>query len=216
MYKKLKELNLEKYINHFCGGVLVSDKYFNALENFVNSLTTENFQTLKSKLKGNKKNSEIADLLHEVEVAYVFHPRARFNVDGPDLENGISIEIKTLNESKEENNRHQRDSFSCVSPILANEKKTEEHDLIIAAVRNKANYHLEKANKQLKGKGLIYLIWDYDNLLHGNDGQVHRKILDGNSTQKIINEVVKEFTECHPCLTIKNLYFADLRNLVTD
>lgn len=216
MYEKLKELNLEKYIKHFCGGVVGSDKYLNALENFVNSLTTENFQTLKSKFKGGKKNSEIADLLHEAEVACVFHPKARFNIDGPDLENGISIEIKTLNESKEENERHQGDSFSYISQIFTDENKTKEHDLIIAAIRNKANYHLEKANEQLKGKGLIYLIWDFDNLLHGNDGQVHEKILDKNSTQELIDKVVKEFIECHPCLTIKNLYFADLRDLVID
>lgn len=217
MYTKLRELNLEKYIESFCGEVVVKNKYLDVLEDFVDGLTPENFGVLKLKFKGNKKNSEIADLLHEVEVAYLFHPKARFNsVDGPDLENGISIEIKTLNESKEENERHLQDSFSCASPILTDKQKIEENNLIIEAIRKKVNYHLEKANKQLKGKGLIYLIWDYDNLLHGSDGRVHGRIFNEAGMKKFVDEVVKEFMECHPGLTIKNYYFGILRDLITN
>src|SRR5581483_6097955 len=185
MYEKLKKLNLETYMKCFCGGEIKSDSYLSALESFLNSLTEKNFNQLEEKFRGEKQKSEIIDLLHEVEIAYVFHPKANFlNNEGPDLENGVFIEIKTLNESEEERERHKTDRFCALSTVLNEKGKANEKKLVDDAINRKVTYHLEKANKQLKGMGLIYLIWDYDFLLHGEDKQVYSPIKDGERVMK--------------------------------
>lgn len=217
MYTKLKALGLENYISEYCGGSVQDDKYFQNIEKFINTLSQNNFNVLISKFKGNKKHLEISDLLHEVEVACVFHPKAIFLENGPDLENGVLIEVKTLNESKEEQKRHKNNSCFFISRDLSETEKKEEGDMIDTAIYNKAIYHLEKANSQLKGKGLIYLIWDYDLLLHGEDSQIHPPILNNKDLMQIkIEKIVEEFTESHPGLIIKNYYFGDLRELISN
>ena len=217
MYTKLEELGLKEYISTCCGGTMQEDKYFRNIEKFISTLSEDNFKSLISKFRGNKKYSEITDLLHEVEIACVFHPKANFLENGPDLENGILIEVKTLNESKEEYMRHQNDPNFFISQSLSDEEKKKEEELVDIAIYNKAIYHLEKANSQLKGRGLIYLIWDYDLLLHGEDGQVHFPIPDGKRLMQMrIEKIVKEFIGSHPGLIIKTYYFGDLRELVSD
>lgn len=204
MYKKLKELGIEQYIQNACGGKIRQDKYFNALEKFIESLSSENFCILRNKFKGLNNRSQIKDLLNEVAVACAFHPKACFNNNGPDFyDNGICIEIKTINESKEETERHKQDYFMAISTCLTEEAKNNEKKLIIHAIKNKVFFHLEKAKKQLAGNGLIYLIWDYDNFLHGEDNQVHPKIINEPVAQKCIRLSIEEFIKKYPNINIK-------------
>lgn len=217
MYPNLIKLNLEDYIKHACGGSLQEDKFFRSLDTFVGSLSEDNIEILSKKFNKNAPHSEISDLLHEVEVACAFHPKANFLENGPDLENGVFIEVKALNESKGEQARHESNSSSFISRVLSTEEKMEECKLVCEAIYNKATYHLEKANSQLRGKGLIYLIWDYNVLLHGEDGQVHSPISNSKCIiQTQVEKTISEFQDSHPCLTIKSFYFGDLREFVSN
>jgi hypothetical protein len=215
MYTKLKILGLEKYICNFCGGSIQQNKYFNKIENFIDTLSTKNFSVLELKFKGNKNFSEIADLLHEIEIACLFHPKATFNNDAPDLEeNGIGIEVKSLNEGKEEQDRHKSNKFLSISKTLTYNKNFEEKNNTVDAIKNKINYHLKKADDQLKGKGLIYLIWDYNLLLHSADGGIHKGTVDKEEMNRIISEYVDEFIKNHSCLNIKHYYFGDIIEMI--
>jgi len=104
MYKGLFQLNLGGYIKNYCGGKIVENKYLRNLDHFIaDESFKENLGTLIEKFRGNKQFSEITDLLHEIEVACLFHPRAIFRKEpGADLDDeGTLVEVKCLNEGRE-------------------------------------------------------------------------------------------------------------------
>lgn len=218
MYPELTKFGLENYIKTACGGSIQSDPYFSALERFSSGLSEGNKKVLMDKFKG-QSNAQMNDLLNEVAVACVFHPKAQFNApDRPDLTaDGVNIEVKTLNESAQERQRHTSSFFSSISPALNTIDLSNEYDLIEQALKNKVTSHLKKAKNQLNGVGLVYLIWDYDNLLHGEDGHVHvNNIVREGEARTIIESVVGKFVYEHQRLTVKNYYFEKLQELVAD
>lgn len=216
MYPKLNELGLSEYVSKYCGGSTQQNKYFNKIEKFIDSMSKTNYDVLKSKFKGNTQHSAITDLLREIEIAYLFHPKANFiDGPGPDLENGTNIEVKSLNEGKEENERHENsNTFSFISHQQSDGEKRKENQDTIEAIKNKINFHLEKANAQLNGNGLIYLIWDYNLILHSTDGSKHISSIDKEEAKRITDECVISFIKCHPCLTIRHYYFEDIREMI--
>jgi len=219
MYSELTTLGLEGYIKNACGGSVHSDSYLNALERFVSGLSDSNKITLKEKFKNQQDFGQINDLLNEVAVACVFHPKAIFKNIGPDLdENGTSIEVKTLNESCNEDKRHKTSKFCVISPILNKDELLNELSLIKKAIKEKVLYHLVRAKEQLENKsskkGVIYIIWNYDNLLHGEDGNTHKNNIELKSEVcAIIESTVNNFSSNNRKLTIKSYYFEELQKL---
>jgi hypothetical protein len=224
MYPKLIELGLKEYISRFCGGDIQKDGYLGAIEGFLAGLSEKNFCILKKKFKGDKEYSEFADLLHEIEIAYLFHKEAEFNADaGAEFtDTGRHVEVKSLNEGDEERERHKKDKFSCVSRILNPVEIAREKRMTISAIENKISFHLEKANKQLKGDGLIYLVWDYNllnytdkrNATDSGEKEAHEGLFKKEEVDRLVRECVDRFVREHPRLEIKHYYFADIRDMI--
>lgn len=217
MYENLLQLNLEGYIKKYCGGAVTKNKYLKNLDLFIGNLSEDNLDILKNKFKGNKEFSETSNLLREIEIALLFHPQANFRREsGPDLEdNGTLIEVKSINEGKEEAERHTNNSFFSISTLLSERELKKEQTETIKAVKGKLVQHLEKAHKQINSKGLIYIIWDYNTFIYRNNGQVHKNgALTKNKIGLTIKATCLEFNKKFPEVIIRNYYFADIINMI--
>ncbi len=109
MYPHLIEIGLQKYLNnYFFNKEWLLEKHLENLDKFIASKDEKQRDILKGKFSKINEHVSLNDHFHEIMVAYIFHPKGIFQEDGflggsPDIiDNGILIEIKTINPSPKE------------------------------------------------------------------------------------------------------------------
>ncbi len=220
MYPNLNNIGLADFIAKSCGGTEQEDPCFRSLDNFVKELSKENINILESKFSKNKSHMQKNDSLNELKIMLLFHPNADFVEESaaksPDLydkERNCYIEVKTLRESHVEQGRHEiGNTLNIVSVALTDEERESANIKAISAIKKKAEEHLQKASKQLKDKGIAYLIWDFDNLFRG----AHKRVVSREEVEKTIMQTVRTLEENKPCLHIRPYYFEDLNKKIGD
>lgn len=230
MYKHLNNINLADYLVACCGGNLREDPWLRSLDAYVSRLSPKNLAVIKEKIKKNLTHLQKNDLLHELEIALVFYPNVCFvkEINGeksPDLIDpisGISIEIKTLNEGLDEQDRHTKNSFLSLSEVASDDEREKLRAAIFQVLRKKTQYHIQRAIHQLNNEGKIYLIFDYNIIYRENVGtktapvyvNPRFNILDDKEIKKIIEDEVKEFAGSLDSISIETIYHGDLRDMV--
>lgn len=230
MYKFLSSVGLEDYLVKCCGGVLHEDSWLRSLDVYVSRLSLENLAIIKEKINEGLAHLQKNDLLHEIEIALVFYPNAIFakEINGeksPDLidpTSGISIEVKTLNEGLDEQDRHTKDSFLGFGKALNDGEKEKLRAEILQILRKKTQYHLRRAAHQLNNNGKIYLIFDYNFIYRENIGtkavpvyiDPHVNIIDDKETKEVIGDEAKTFAQSLSSISVEIIYHGDLREMV--
>jgi hypothetical protein len=222
-YPHLWKLGLYKYIINFTGPDGNRSLFLSKIDTFLSILSNEQFEVLVQKFKGVKEHSAITDLLHEIEIAYLFHPDAIFKKDdsknnnrSSDLEeNGINIEIKSINTGREETERQQGTGplVSHHDMLTENEQELQK-GLTCKAIQKKLGDQLDTAKKQLKKGGIVYIIWDYDTFTHNAEGIYKAGTFTEGDVRKIIEAGISLFVNKNLDIKVKNYYFDEIRNLV--
>jgi len=207
MYKSLIQIGLEKYLNeYFFERDWLFEKYLENLDIFVSSKDDSQKCILKNKFKNNLSHSSLNDHLNELMVACAFYPKSLFQkeskgIKSPDIVDfGVEIEIKTINSDPSEIER-----INVLKPnsMRSNLPKDLEYELRIC---KKFKQRVEKAGEQIKGKGVVYIVWD------------STLVPDWENRKNIIESLFEKFIELekniYPNLTIKTIFFGDLREVV--
>ena len=243
MYKNLININLEEYLNKCCGSkTWHEESWLLKLDTFVGTLSKENLNTLRSKFSITKnsqqtkeKHRQDTNKLNEVMVACAYHPNARFipEVDGqqtPDLFDeslDLQIEVKSLNEGKDEEDRHDNQEPNKAEiyinkAISVSELEEKKKATATFFETKKCKYLIDNAISQLKGSGKIYLIYDYNLFSRDNIGSekepvytaLHPAPLSKEGVKKIIENYCINFEVAHPSISIEVIYFGDLREKI--
>jgi len=172
------------------------------LESFVKSLSNNQKLVLKSKFSNKLSNLSKNDLLHEIMVACAFYPKAIFNADGgADLiDDQNHIEIKTINASSVEIERIKVLVPNSQRPSIPKDNQFQNR------FENKFNLRFQKATQQVKHEGIIYIVWDSDNVVGWNSRKQEIEIL--------LKRLVEKNKINEPKIIVKAIYFGDLRELL--
>ncbi len=226
MFDNLKKINLEKYLESYTGDIS-KEMWLIALDDFISTLSEENINVLQSKINLEQNVYRINDLVYEIMIACVYHPKAIFveeskkknqkTYDLFDEKSNLKVEIKSLNEGDDEKERHKKNEFLCnVAKALTESEK----EKLISIIKKKCVKILEKAVEQIESKGKIYMIWDRNLFTSENIGtkyepkytQTRPTNLNDDEFSKIVKECIPIFS--NESIIIETLFFGDLQNKV--
>lgn len=232
MYENLKVINLTKFLNKCCGGTnWIKEKWLLSLDSFIRTLSENDKNVLKLKIKNNLEHYQINDVVNEIMIACAYHPKANFvkedqnkSYDLFDSSSNLKIEVKTLNEGDDEKERHKQDKFLGISKGLTDTEIQNKKIKITEIIRKKCLDHLSKASCQINNSGKIYLIYDYNLLTSENIGtkkqavykNYHPSNFSKKEAEKIIQNCLDNFSKRHPKVFIEAIYFGDLREKVAN
>lgn len=236
LYKNLKKINLEGYLNECCGSKnWHRESWLLKLDTFVGTLSEENLNTLRSKFVETKNDQEAkerhrqySDELNEVMVACGYHPTALFvqrqdnkkTYDLFDKALNLKIEVKTLNESVDEQIRHNNQkpntATTYIGKALSDSELENIRKSIIVSLEKKCSDKLTEAVCQLENEGKIYLIYDYDILFKNLDHLMTHAPLSKEEIKRIIENYCINFSTVHNNIAIESIYFEDLREKVSN
>ncbi|PIR76238.1 MAG: hypothetical protein COU32_03135 [Candidatus Magasanikbacteria bacterium CG10_big_fil_rev_8_21_14_0_10_42_10] len=221
MYENLNNIGLKDFLVKCCGGTIHEDPWLRSLDSYVSTLSSQNLISIKQKIRPGLTDNQKNDLLHEIEIALVFHPKADFVQENnekkePDLfdpSTGINIEIKSLNEGEDEQERHAKGGKLLIqNKALQDEEKADLKYRIFQILKNKTKYHLECAVKQLNNNGRVYLVFDYDNFIRENTG-LYPGIIDEEETKKVIEDFIDSSIK-YKNISVTTIYHGNLREMV--
>lgn len=209
MYQYLVEIGLKRYLdNYFFQERWIFEQYLENLNNFIASKSDEQKRVLRNKLSKITDHLSLNDHFHEIMVAYVFHPNGFFQDDGvvggssDIVDNGIYIEVKTINADPEEIERIKVLVPDSSRNFLPKDLSYDER------FRQKFEQRITKAKEQINGSGIIYLVWDSTLVKEWSK----RKILIEN----LLSDLIQEGKFKLPNIKIKVFYFGDLRDMIAD
>jgi hypothetical protein len=207
MYENLVKIGLKSYLDkYYDSKEWFSETYMEVVNTYVGSKTDIEKDILWKKFECITSHSEAGDHFNELLIGAAYHPEAIFqedNVTGgsPDLvDKGISIEVKTINAPPKEIERQKTTTpgvtFSGSFPEDVNFEKR---------FTDKFNLRLEKARMQINNSGLVYIVWDST-----IKGWSDRK----NKIENLLNKLASGHKAEHLDITIKHIFFGDLREIV--
>ncbi len=222
MYNYLKTIGLEKYLDeYFCNRTWKRESYLEKLDLFVSGKSEKQKVVLKDKFQINKTHRQLNDHVNEIKVACAYHPLAIFiKEDGelsPDLlDNSLKIEIKTINESGDEAERHENmepdRGYFYFGRRLTEKEETDTKVNVSRSVENKCLYHLNKATKQIENSGRIYLIYDWDILFKQDQNSRIHAPLTKNDIKNILESTSNNFCKNCSNVSIKIVSTEELKN----
>lgn len=224
MYENLKKICLEDYLNIAFGNIKWHHvDWLVVLDKFIGRISKENLDILKKKNCDTSNHFQKNDVLNEIMIACAYYPGADFIkedniIQKPDLYDSYVntyVEVKTLNVGDDEKKRYElmdknNNVFTSVSTLLKEEEKFRKVNEIRFAVEKKCLEHFNKAASQLKGKGRIYLVYDY-NLFHNLQ---HFNLFPKECVLQVITKCINDFLKYHTDIMIQAVYFADLREKI--
>ncbi len=214
MYTSLIEIGLEDYLKARGGGKIIEEKWTINLDSFVSSLTDEQKKILRNKIfkKKNETHLQHNDLFHEIGIACAFYDNISFleesnTISKPDFRsNNTSVEVKTINNSEEEQERLftlNKGPNCVIQGIYKNERKSS-----VNAVVSKFKDHIEKAKKQLSETGgHIWVVYAIDSP-PGFDEDAALKLEIENGFNTVMKDSLSEG------ITIRFIHFVELRDKI--
>jgi|GEM_PF-5249978 fructose-1,6-bisphosphatase len=232
MYDNLQKINLTNYLNRCCGGEKwISEGWLESLDKFVGILSDQNISVLKSKINDNLGLYQINDIVNEIMIACAYHPEANFVSEGTsstydlfDQNSDLKIEVKSLNEGADEQERHKKDTYCGVAALPMEKEAAKEKKDMEDAIRKKCREHLQKAVGQIAKKGKIYLVYDWNLLTSQNIGtkedprytNTRRSPLSGEEVKNIIDKCTDEVVRVYTDVQVGVIFFGDLRHVVAN
>ncbi|MFA6297384.1 MAG: hypothetical protein WC629_02370 [Candidatus Paceibacterota bacterium] len=207
MYQSLIKIGLEKYLKeYFFEKEWLFERYLENLDIFVSSKDCSQKDILKNKFKENLSHLSLNDHLNEVMVACAFYPKGLFQKESKGVKSsdivdcGVEIEIKTINA---DSNEIERIKVLKPNSMRDNLPKDLGYELRIC---EKFKQRIEKAKKQIKNNGVVYIVWD------------STLVVDWENRKNMIEILFKKLIELeesiYPDLTIKTIFFGDLREII--
>lgn len=209
MYKNLVKIGLRKYLDtYFVSEKWVSETYMEVVNTYVGLKTEREQNILRKKFERITDHSEANDHFNELLIGTAYHPKGVFQEDNatggsPDLlDNGIAIEVKTINAPPKEIERQK-----TILPGVVYYGPFPDDNNFENRFADKFNLRLEKARNQIGNSGLVYIVWDST-----INGWSERK----NKIIEVLDRLVSEHKNEYPEVTIKHIFFGDLRDLVVN
>ncbi len=224
MYGHLVKIGLDFYLDKSCGGKnWHEESWLINLDAFIGSLSEKNLSTLKNKFSKEKTQLQNNDIVHEVMIMCAYHPDAILipeqkikTCDLFDESLDLNIEVKTLNESREEQVRHEENKIinqvGKVSDVgLVNRKEN-----VIAAIKKKCSEKIYKAIDQIPPykKGKIYLVYDYDHYFKNLDGTRSHAPLSKKEVHKVIEYACRDFLTSRTRIEFEIIFHGDLKDKI--
>lgn len=222
MYDHLKTIGLEKYLHvYFWNYQWKNELHLDKLDSFIANKSQEQkevlrkkFQTLNNQL--DKTHRQLNDLFNEIKIACVYHPAAMFKEESEGLssdllDGSVKVEIKTLNESNDEAERHASmnsgEGHVYHGSVLTEEQKAE----VKFAVIKKCLYHLNKAVKQVNSNGKVYLVYDYDFMFRQGSNSYVMAPLKDEEVKNILKSTCNDFSKEYPDVSITVVSMSELK-----
>jgi hypothetical protein len=207
MYENLVQIGLRNYLDkYYDSKEWFSETYIEVINTYVGLKTDIEKSILLKKFESITSHSEANDHFNELMIGAAYHPKGIFqkdNVTGgsPDLvDKGISIEVKTINAPPNEIERHKSTTPGVVYSGPFPEDVNFENRFT-----DKFNLRLEKARMQINNFGLVYIVWD--STIRGWSGRKDK-------IEKLLNRLASEHKTKYPNITIKHIFFGDLREML--
>jgi len=207
MYQSLVKIGLKKYLNeYFFNKEWLSEEYLEKLNSFVALKSKEQQAILKNKFTKKLSHLSANDHLHELLIACAFHPNGLFQKEIPDtsssdiIDNGILVEIKTINASPDEIERIKALVPNSVRNSLPKDNEYE------ARICQKFKQRIEKAREQVKDNGIVYIVWDSTFVINFRSRKTQ--------IERLFERLILTEKKKSPNLKIQIVYFEDLREKV--
>lgn len=208
MYDNLVKIGLRNYLDkYYDSNEWQSEAYMEAVNTYIGLKSDNEKDILRKKFKRIKNHPEANEHFNELMIGLAYHPEGIFqegNLAGTSsdlIDKGVSIEVKTINAPPKEIERQK-----SMSPGIVYSGSFPDDENFENRFAEKFYLRLQKARKQIKKSGLVYIVWDSTTL-----GWSDRK----NKIKEVLDKLVSEHKKEYPKITIKHIFFGDLRELVT-